>query len=456
MKNKIYMNVLVVTLAALSVFAAAVPSASAATYFAMAPGDETCVSVQFGNSGRGEYTLRVSDPGEALGTPWVDVHFTSLLARPDNIVTVPVCFSAIGRKIGDSAPITMTISTPKGEQEKEYGICVSRNEDVDLTGDLTQDPCEGMGDHTDLFTASLTEPEIYVSPGEEVEYTLVIDSTVDATAMIAKSSGQMAIAASLASVEVGDGAKSVTLTMQAPAQAGDYPFGVMVSLDGCALDNCRREAQGILHVMTEEDEGDVEEAALFIWLTPEAAGTTGTQAKQLTLDVRNYGNGQKVTVAVSVEEGLETDFSPYTVYIEKGEEKEMPVMVVPTSPGNARYRIAATATGEDGKKRSAEAWLTVDEMVADAGLLGEDDFVDNYDPQTVTLDEWVDVDPTGAAAPDDGESPDAPAVPEWSTIMLIVAAVIAAAAIAGAAFLLYRRFHGKGVDEYSALEKSLR
>lgn len=433
---------------------------SAATYFSMVPGDEKCTPIYLGNNGRGEYTMTVTDPGEAGDNPWVDIHFASLTARPENIITVPLCFSTIGRRVGESATIVATVQGPDGVDTYEYGICVASEGQVNEIAAGGDYPCEDIGKHTDIFTASLDEPEKYVKAGEDVTFTLSIDSTVAATVSIARSSGSMQISASNNSgVKVGGGIKEVKLFMTAPEKAGEYPFSVMVSADGCKIDDCRRQVSGVLHVT---ETGKDPQASFYLYLTPGTKSVNGVAKADFTLKVHNYGAGQKITISAAADEGLQTDFEPYTVFVESGGEKKVPLTVLPKTADKKSYKIKASATGEDGLKRSQEAWLTVSEMVSDAIMLGNDGFEQVFDSKNgkVTLDDYAASDSvTGAVSGADGDDDDfddLDTAPPGINPFLIAAVVIAVAGVAGAAFLyMRRRSGGKGQDGYAELEKSL-
>jgi hypothetical protein len=419
-----------VMLSALSV------QAQAATYFSMLPGDEKCTQIYLGDNGRGEYTMTVTDPGEAEEKPWVDIHFTSLLARPENRITVPICFSTIGRRVGESAVITADIDGPDSDFTKEYGICVSNDEDVDFIEGSPTNPCQEMAEHTDVFSASFNQPEQYAEPGEDVLFTLTLDSSVAATVDIGRSSGDMDISASQTTAELGSGPQEIELWLTAPSSAGDYPFSVLVEAQDCSLDDCRREVTGIIHVT---ETGKDPEGRFFLWLTgPESIN--GVENADYVIEVRNYGPGQKITIAASAGEGLTTDFAPYTAYIETDASKKIPLTVVPTTDESKSYKIKASATGEDGERVSAEAWLTVNEMVSDAKKLGDESLGEKYSREgTVTLEDLKQVKST-SSSPDTGDDFDdlnpTPEGPDM-TFYMMIAAVVAIIAVLG--FFLYKR-----------------
>jgi len=401
----------------------------AATYFSVKPDKELCTTIVFGQHGRGEYTLTAKEP--VTGGGWIDNHFTSFVAGPDNIIVVPICFSAKGRKVGNQANIHVTVSTPSsGNLTYDYGICVSKYEDVDIVeGEATGDACDRMGGHTDIFSAALAQPERYADPGEIVTYTLVLDSGLPLTLEIAKGTEAMRITASKTSVEAGAGQQQVPLQIAAPSTAGDYDFIVMVSVQGCNIADCQKAVRGVLHVRKVAEKP---QAGFYAWLTPETKSIIGQQSTMYVLKFQNYGDSQQLTASVSLEAGLESDFSPYSVYLSKGESKSITFTVRPTTTDRKTYKLSAVVTGDDGTKRSADAWLTVDEMVADASKLDQDGFIAEYDAGGgASLEDWEELrSVTGAAPAGGGEIPigpepaPGPNIFLWAVIGIVVVVIV--------------------------------
>ncbi|MCD6496273.1 MAG: hypothetical protein J7K54_03310 [Candidatus Aenigmarchaeota archaeon] len=432
------MKYVTITVLLVLAFLGLVHDTQAATYYSIQPAKEVCTSILFGQDGGGEYTLQASDPGEAEGNPWIDNHFTSFVAGPDNIVSVPVCFSAVSRALGDEGNIHITVSTPRGNISYDYGVCVAQYSDVDITeGAATGSPCDVMGGHTDLFSASFTQPEMYARPGESAVFNLILDSSTDMTVSIAKASGDVQMRASETYAQLGGGQQEIQVEVNAPSAAGDYPFSVSVNAEGCSIDDCSRTVDGILHVA---DASATPKAGFFIWLSPKTKSITGQQSTQFVARVQNYGEGQEVTVMVTADEGLDTDFSPYTVFIEKGQSKSIPFNVRPSENAKASYKITAVAQGKDGTKRSAKSWLTVDEMVADADKLGQDDFIKKYNENGgASLEDWEELESLTGNVIDNSdivfdEPPPGPGL--W--VYIIAAVIVAAIAIGG--FIFYRKY----------------
>jgi hypothetical protein len=423
--------------------------AQAATYFSVKPGNEVCSTIVFGQHGRGEYTLYAEEP--ATGGDWIDNHFTSFIAGPENIIVVPLCFSAMNRNLGDQANIHVTVDTPGGNVSYDYGVCVSRYEDVDVVeGSASGNACDAMAGHTDIFSAALDQPEKYADPGESVSFTLVLDSSLPLTLEIAKGTAEMSIVASQSAVDAGGGQQEVQLQVVAPSSAGDYDFIVVVSVKGCAIGDCQRSVRGVLHVRPAQQ---TPQAGFYAWLTPETKSIMGQQTTMYVLRFQNYGDGQQLSAAVALDEGLESDFSPYSAFLVKGESRSVTFTVRPTTADTKTYKLSAVVTGADGGKRSADAWLTVDEMVADASKLDQVDFIEDYEAGGgASLEDWEELrSVTGAVPGGDGRQPVTTTTPAGPNYLVWVVTAVVIAVIAIIILFVYNRMRVSGEGAWESL-----
>ncbi|MBN2330818.1 MAG: hypothetical protein JXC85_03310 [Candidatus Aenigmarchaeota archaeon] len=424
-------------------------NAAAATYFSMKPDNELCTTILFGQNGRGEYTLYAQEP--PAGGEWIDNHFTSFVAGPENLVVVPLCFSAKGRKLGDQANIHVTVDTPEGNVSYDYGICVGKYDDVDvLDGSAGGNACDAMAGHTDIFSASFVQPDQYADPGEAVSFMLLLDSSLPLTLEIAKGTQEMSIVASKSSVAAGGGQQEVELKVVAPGTVGDYDFIVVVSAQGCEISDCQRAVRGVLHV---RQASDAPQSGFFAWLTPETKSIMGQQTTMYVLKFQNYGEGQELSASVALEYGLESDFSPYSVFLAKGESRSITFTVRPTTADINTYKLTAVVTGADGGKRSADAWLTVDEMVADADKLDQDGFIADYEASGgASLEDWEELrSVTGAVPGSDGRTPGATTAPAETNYVLWIVTAVVIVIIAVLILFIYKRMSVEGEGGWESL-----
>ena len=450
MKGRFYFAV---ALSILLSFLVVPSNAQAALYFSMPPDSETCITQSFGYNGIGEYTLTVDDPGYAEGKPWVDNHYTQFHARLDNIVVVPLCFSTYGRTDMEQARIKVTVSTPSGTETYDYGVCVSDYSDVDYFSSVQEEVCRAMAESTDIFSASFVQSDKYANPGETVNFTLLIDSDISLSMGLAKSSGSVSLVADKSNVQLGSGPEEVNIRVVAPSAPGDYEFGVMVSAEGCSLADCRREAIATVHV------AGMPNSSFDMWLAPENKNIVGVQSTQYSLTVQNYGPRQTFSLAISIPNGVESDFILHSVPLEQGVPYTNYFNVRPKSSQKSSYKITATVTAADGVKKSLNSWLTVDEMVGDAqrdaavnpnNRAAADEFTNDYNSGGVTLDEWngyksVTGAATGGNETGGGEVPEGPNMLLWVVVAVIVIAVVVLV------FILYSRTRVEGGPTWDSL-----
>jgi hypothetical protein len=367
------MRLEMIVLAALALSAAIVlhmPGALAeqTTYLALRPDSAPyCFYVNFGEGNTGEYTLFVNDPGFPA-KPWASIHTASFTASKSNVVTVPVCISAVGRKIGDEVLINVTVQSPPAKNTTHsYGVCVRRTEDIDQGG-ANLNPCAASSTYTDVFSASLTEESITAKPGEVVSYGLSVASDYPVKILISKTVGpEMVINASKLYMP---GSWLVGIDVTAPPSVGEYPFSLDVATDGCTLAFCQKTVEGKLIVST-----NTTNEGFAASLSPEIESASGATPKVFRLTVKNFEAQQTFKVTVDIPEGLQSDFTGASETIGKGVAKTFSMTMVPKSEEAALYTIKASVENKDGMKKTLTASLTVKEV--------ESDLNDDGDPVTV-------------------------------------------------------------------------
>jgi len=410
--------------------------ASETTFFAMKPDKEFCFSVTFGQNGRGEYTFTMSDP-EYPRRGWVDNHRTSFTSGPDNPVIIPVCFSTRNRRVGDYVLLRSTLETPEGITTHDYGICVSRNEDADVV-ESDRNPCETTSLYTDLFSIGFVESEKFSAPGQKVAFTLLVSSEFDAQIILDKESGP-AMEIGVTTVQM-PGQQSVGISMDAPSQAGDYPFTLKAKVSGCNQTSCVKSVTGILHVAQPSNlEG------FRVELAPQNKNIVGTQTATFSLTVRNLDAQQIFSISIDMPSQLNTDFKPLQASIGRGASRTIEFSVAPASTERNLYMIKAVVEDSKGDKKVTESYLTVEEAAGDAQRVAEtvpkfqedaNSYEGKYDTSP-TINDWKDVNDAADAAIKGGKSVEGqPASPlNWVFILL------AAVGISLVVFFIYRKTH---------------
>ncbi len=421
---------------ALSAFLLIAGSAAAeeTLYLAMHPDTEFCMSIHFGDSGRGDYTLLVDDPGYP-GRGWIDTHLTSFTSGPNNPVLVPICFITKDRRVGEEALLRFTMETPSGEKTSNIGICVSRHEDADVV-ESPDNPCRAASSHTDVFSADLAEDEKYSIPGERVKFTLLVSSEFDMRVILDKESGpKMNITSTVVDMP---GDQSVDIFIDSPDDPGDYVFTITARAEGCDDPSCQKKMSGILHVAQSASmEG------FRVEISPRNKNVPDSQAAKLYVTIHNFEAEQEFRVNVEMDASLETDFNPLDVKVPKDKSAQIDFTVIPGTDEHKLYLIRVFAQSEQGIKKSAESFLTVEEPVSDAGRYAEsdpglrpeaDDYADSYHAGA-SLDDWQNIQDLGRTSGDD-PTPPPNNQPGYLTWILIAGAVVAGASII---FFIYKR-----------------
>jgi hypothetical protein len=423
-----------------------VPSASAqqATYLALRPDSAPyCFYVNFGEGNTGEYTLFVNDPGFP-SKPWASIHTASFTASKSNVVTVPVCISAVGRKIGDEVLINVTVQSPPAKNTTHsYGVCVRRTEDIDQGG-ANLNPCAASSTYTDVFSASLTEESITAKPGEVVSYGLSVASDYPVKILISKTVGpSMVINASKLYMP---GSWLVGIDVTASPSVGEYPFSLDVSTDGCTLAFCQKTVEGKLIVST-----NTTNEGFAVFLSPEVESASGATPKVFRLTVRNFEAQQTFKVTVDVPEGLQSDFMGASETIGKGVAKTFSMTMVPKSEEAALYTIKASVENKDGMKKTLTASLTVKEVESD--LNDDGDPVTVPDPGGYTNNTGLTKLQKQKAPKKNTTLPDVPDVPASQPVSIWVIIIAAAAASAVALFFIFKRAKVVKGDEPSYFDE---
>jgi hypothetical protein len=402
------------------------------TYLAMKPDTEFCISVIFGENGRGEYTLLIEDPGYPRRV-WVDTHRASFTSGPSNPVINPVCFNTKNRRVGDEVILHFMLETPEEEILYDYGICVSNHEDADVV-ESDEDPCAATASHTDLFSLDLLESELFSIPNEKVTFTLLVSSEFDLRLSLDKESGPKMEISETNIIMPGEYA--VKIDMDSPADPGDYAFTVVAKAENCDYSSCEKRVNGVLHVAQSPGMD-----GFMVELSPNNRNVVGMQSATFYLTIQNFEADQTFSVNIDLDESLSTNFMPGEMTIIRDGRKQIDFTVIPESDDHKLYMIRVEVEGEVGGKKTAESFLTVEEPASDAQRMAEndprfrqdaDDYADRYGDDA-SLDDWKSIQQV-TTNDDNGTTPDGESSPlNWVMI------VVAVAGIASIIFYIYKK-----------------
>jgi len=413
-------------------------------------------------AGKIEYRIAVV-PNSAES--WLDLTELAIRTDENEAVGVPVCFSSVGKPLGNcSEPFTLTIkavgSQPLPEKTITGGACVSSTRDVD-TGKPSGTP--GTAGAVDAFDVALEKELLYAKPGEPANYTIMLQSQMGVTVDIEVTSGGKSIINKTAQFGRTN-YTTATFTLKA-AQTGEYRFTVAGKVRGCVAELCSKSVSGTLVVT----DAAVSEAGFTVSLFPRSIDAKAGAPVEFRATVQNsMPSSGKFTLVLKLPSGVSSDFSQQQADIPAGDKTTAAFNVTPEK-GSSQFAITINATAQStGKSKVATSYLSTDEMLTEVQRLAEkagtdeansivDDYVKKYVEDGDNLTDYGDAAiALESMAPEenatDGGTDAVDGDAEAGTPIWIYG--IAAAAVAVAAFAAYT-FLGKkrgGLDKEFTLK----
>jgi len=411
----------------------AVPLASAQQnlYLALNAGKTFCDTITFGDFGKGEYTLDISDPGYP-DNPWVDIHRVSFISEPDNPVTVPVCFSTKNRKNGDEGVVHFNLEAPERNVSFDYGVCVSEFEDADIIVS-TSDPCAATEQHTDIFNMDILQQDLYAQTGESVPLDLILSSDMDISISLEKDIGP-SMDISRTTVEM-PGDEMVHIDIKAPPEPGTYPFVITGKVAGCDSPSCIKSVEGSLHV-------DEERSGFDIHFSPRNRNIAGIHSATYYLTIENFEKTGVFSLALEKDDALDSDTSSMEVTIAGNTRRTLGIVVVPKEAKKRLFTLMVSVRDGQGRTKTATAMLTVNEAVSDVrraaenGTLSDKDasgFEEHYNSGS-DLSDWKDINGKIGNEEIGGDNDEGQGLPSW-IIWLAAAGLITGIG----AFYIYKK-----------------
>jgi hypothetical protein len=360
----------------------------------------------------------------------VYTHSVKFRTAPENPIIVPICFNTAGRSRGDSIILEYNFNSPQKNITKKFGICVSKYEDIEYSS-VMGDPCEETVYYLDMFNFDLLLPDRYVSPGENVIFTLMVSSDLSMNIELDKVSGpRMEI--SETSLDM-PGDYSIDVSITAPDDIGDHPFSIVAKDDSCDEAWCEKTVSGVLHVVEERPN------VFSVDISPDNKNVIGIESVKYFLGIKNDGPSQNFNVMVETDSGLESDLQTLTVAVGEGSLKTVTFRVIPKERDHKLHSVKVTVENEDGVKKTAEATLTVDEALSDSERAEENDMITDEE-----ADEFEELynESGGLEKLDldrDEEEPDEPEEPEGDSSLMWYMIIAAAAIIVVVVFYIYKK-----------------
>jgi len=388
----IFLNIFLALVFPISV--SALPS-SGGLYLSISNESIKCVNIVLpddgGYFGRGavEYLITMTpDPEDT----WSDLGYHRVTTDENNTVVRPVCFSSIGKQLGTCAnPFTLRISAPSAGVDKTWdgGACASDHEDVDTTsmagrgglgvGAGQPDPLAGL-DSADIFAMGFSDSILYVTPEEQAEFSLWVQSFANLTIdLSASAQGGISLSPRSAVVVTGPGNDfhklNFTVAPVMTDKSGSITIKGIVRDCGSALICTRKSTAEVVVGQTRP-----ELVGFMASVFPENLNVRDLEPLTYRLTVNNMGDTDEFSIDADLPEDLTTTFVPTTITVPFGEYRTITFSV---TPGSARssYELDFSVTSSKDIVKPVTAYLSTNELLTDVQR-SMDLIIQNADPDT--------------------------------------------------------------------------
>jgi len=299
----------------------------------------------------------------------------------DNTHKFPVCFYGIGKEEGDcSDPFVITINSPTLGQTRSFdmGICVSEFSDVDIADIGAGDVADVLSNNVDFFDIGFESNTIYLTPGEQADLKLLLQSYGEFTIDVQLSGMSASPSNMVFTTTSTDPYEEKDFSIQAPSSEGEYEVNVNANIQGCSDSLCAKTAKLTVIV------GDQQAPEFTVSIFPLNLNRKDLATVTYRMTIVNNGDAAEFTTNIILPTGITSNFNPSTYTIDSGSRKIVGFTITPQAASDS-YEIKVTAALGDEFKE-AISHLSVNEMVAD--VLRQAASSDNVDMNQVN--NWVD------------------------------------------------------------------
>ncbi len=431
--------------------------------------------------GEAEYRLQMDPPPYDT---WSDLSDQIVRTDENNTVVIPVCFRSFGREIGTCGkPFSLSISSDRTPTRTVVGgVCVSTYHDVDSGPSLKKGESanKGLNDNNDVISMAFKKPLQYALPGSQATFTLQLQSHATTTVDITVDSNTTVspVRSSLTTSKAAP-KRTLTLTVTAPEEAGEYVIDVAGKVKRCTGTHCMKHASTTLVVQDTLPE----EGGFMLLVFPPNLNLKDLEPVLYEVTVFNNGPPGSFSITADFPDGLETNFVPETLDVESGGDKSVILTVTPKKVSTL-YEMEFTVE-KDGMKKAATAYLSTNELLTDAfreadgvKVLGDSsvdkdvdeslegfferyqsreygDELETYGDLKASLANAREKATTAQQPTDITPTPPGPGVPSGGidlTLIIIIIVIVAGVAIA-AFFLLKKKGGGKEEAKIPELER---
>ncbi|MEM5812175.1 MAG: hypothetical protein QW286_00495 [Candidatus Aenigmatarchaeota archaeon] len=312
-------------------------------------------------SGKADYKIKTS-------TNWsVDLTEQDVFTEENNTVIIPIIFYSSGKKEGDCSNYTISVSAPKLMTSKVWrgGVCLSRYMDVDISK-TGSDPKKVLNENVDLFSIGFLSYTKNSKPFEPVSIELLLQSQATLTIDV-KVTSDFPFEKKDFVIQTSPASQYITIYLNGTANSsGTYYVSAEARARNCTLPSCTKQtAMKIIVSESEPSEG------FSVSLFPDNLAIKKVEPLTYRFAIQNnYKEGLQFLVNVEVPFDLDSSLLLETVTVSPLSQKIVDFTVNPRNQ-TGFYEIKATASAR-GMKKTASAYLSVNEMVSDVYRNAED------------------------------------------------------------------------------------
>ena len=351
-------------------------------YFTVANDTIRCIDIilpdDSGFLGLGEYEYMIT-----CTSNWSDL--TEQIVRTDenNTVRIPICFHGFGRADGDcSPPFKVGIESMSLGVDKQWngGVCISSYMDVDIAGDSDDEPEDEedvrqiLSSNADLFDVGFSAGTMYADPGEDVTFSLMLESYASLTIDLGVVDSDLSVSPRGETIETtsANPYHTIHFETQAPNQEGEYGFEVEAKARGCDEGMCTRKANAKLVVG-----GEQPETGFTAYLFPRNINVKELEPVHYTLTIQNYGESDTFSTRIDMSPVTDTTFMwGDDIMVLGGSNYTNDFTVIPDK-ASAAYDIEITVS-QGGVEKKVTAILSTNEMMTD--VMRDAEHIKSLDP----------------------------------------------------------------------------
>ncbi len=300
--------------------------------------------------------------------PWVDTTYSRVVMTPGILNKNPVCFYYSDKQEGEFSFYSISLSSDELGVSNSIsgGLCVSNYADVDTGVDATNttDICRLLSENSDIIDLSFGEDVTQAKPGEVVTKTLYITSYAELRIRLSIATNlQNDFGDPILTTSPSKPTATKTFKIKAPESEGEFEFTVLAQAEGCSIQACKKQKQGILAIDENAKEG------FSVSVIPRNINLKEAGEVTFRVVISNRGDTQNFTIEPAPEPSMGIEPQGKTISVDQNEEKT--AVFTATPGGGELYRIDFKITTPDAES-VITSYVSVGELLSDAKRYAED------------------------------------------------------------------------------------